>query len=187
MSDNSISTSSNDRLGLTAHRYFNLCNAPTIAGTEVELCSNLYLPVEAGIPTGGPVPYHGIEANKTFTLGPKEPDIDDNFIANTSASSIPIDTRSEPLKKLVAAYHPDTAIHLEVWSTEPAFQFYTGKYIDVPAVDNVPARGARAGFCVEPHRYVNAPNVEEWKGQVLLKKGKVYGSRIVYRAWSDKE
>jgi aldose 1-epimerase len=54
-------------------------------------------------------------------------------------------------------------------------------------VQDVPARGARSGFCVEPSRFVNAANVEEWKGQVLLKKGEVYGSRTVYRAWSDKE
>jgi aldose 1-epimerase len=169
-------------------RYFNLSGAPTFTGTEVELATNLYLPVDdGGIPTGGPVPYPGIETNKVFTLTASEPDIDDHFIMNQQSSSIPIDTRSEPLKKLVKAYHPETGIHLEVLSTEPSFQFYTGKYIDVPAVDGVPARGPRAAFCVEPHRYVNAANVEEWKSQVLLKKGKVYGSRIVYRGWSDKE
>jgi aldose 1-epimerase len=169
-------------------RYFNLSGAATITGTVVELATNLYLPVDdGGIPTGGPVPYPGIEANKVFTLTASEPDIDDHFIMNQQSSSIPIDTRSEPLKKLVKGYHPETGIHLEVLSTEPSFQFYTGKYIDVPAVDGVPARGPRAAFCVEPHRYVNAANVEEWKSQVLLKKGKVYGSRIVYRGWSDKE
>jgi len=72
-----------------------------------------------------------------------------------------------------------------VYSTEPAFQFYTGKYIDVPEVPGAPARGKRSGFCVEPSRYVNAINVEEWKNQVLLKKGEKYGSRIVYRAWRE--
>lgn len=149
------------------------------------MSTNLYLPVDdGGIPTSGPATYKGIEANKPFTLGPKEPDVDDCFVL--PAESVLIDTRSEPLQKIVTAYHPETGIHLEVWSTEPAFQFYTGKYIDVPAVEGVPARGPRTGFCVEPSRYVNAPNVEEWKGQVLLKKGSVYGSCIVYRAWSDK-
>ena len=47
------------------------------------------------------------------------------------------------------------------------------------------ARKPRSGFCVEPSRYVNAVNVPEWKGQVILKKGEVYGSRIVYRGCSD--
>ena len=87
----------------------------------------------------------------------------------------------------MTAFHPKTGIHLEVLSTDPAFQFYTGKYINVPAVEGVEARGARSAFCVEPSRYVNAVNVDEWKGQVALKKGQVYGSRIVYRGWSDNE
>ena len=57
----------------------------------------------------------------------------------------------------------------------------------MPAVENVEKRGARSGFCVEPSRYVNAVNVDEWREQVVLKKGEVYGSRIVYRGWSDNE
>lgn len=98
---------------------------------------------------------------------------------------MPLDTRAEPLGKLVAAYHPDSRIHLEVYSTEPAFQFYTGKYIDVPSVGGMPARGPRAGFCVEPSRWVNAINEDGWKSQVVLKKGEKFGARIVYKAWKE--
>lgn len=94
-----------------------------------------------------------------------------------------MDTRTQPLKLLVSAYHPDSKIHLEVWSTEPGFQFYTGEGVDVD-VENV-KYGARAGFCVEPHRWVNAVNVEGWQAQVLVGKGEVWGSRILYRAWAD--
>lgn len=169
-------------------RYFNLTGKDTIEGTEVTLCSAHYLPVdEGGIPTSSSTGiYPGVTENKSFTLGPVEPDIDDCFVVDPSqASSIPLDTRSSPLTKVVTAYHPDTKIHLEVLTTEPAFQFYTGKYIEVPEVEGVKARGPRSGFCVEPSRYVNAVNVPEWKGQVVLKKGEVYGSRIVYRGWSD--
>lgn len=127
-------------------------------------------------------------ANKEFTLGLTEPDIDDCFVVDPSlATKIPLDTRSSPLTKLVTAFHPSTSIHFEVLSTEPAFQFYTGKYIDVPAVEGVGKRIPRSAFCVEPSRYVNAVNVEEWKGQVVLRKGEVYGSRIVYRGWSDED
>ena len=85
----------------------------------------------------------------------------------------------------MAAHHPDSGIHLEVLSTEPAFQFYTGKYIEVPAVAGLPARGARSGFCVEPSRYVNAVNEAAWRDMMVLKKGDVYGCRIVYRAWAE--
>lgn len=161
-----------------------MTGGPSIAGTEVNLITNKYQAVDdGGIPTGPIEEYPGVSAKKTFTLGEKEPDIDDCFVANTDPSSIPIDTRSSPLQKLASFYHPESKIHLEVHSTEPAFQFYTGKYIDVPAVGDLSARGARSGFCVEPSRYVNAINIPEYKSMMVLKKGEKYGTKIVYRGW----
>ncbi|KAI1274222.1 galactose mutarotase-like domain-containing protein [Xylaria sp. FL0933] len=175
-------------INMTNHSYFNLTGGPSIEGTVVQLCTPSYLPVDdGGIPTGGPTTFTKVATNEQFTLGAQEPDIDDCFVVDPSASpaSVPIDTRSRPLVALVKAHHPESKIHLEVHSTEPAFQYYTGKYIDVPAVDGVPARGPRSGFCVEPSRFVNACNVEEWKSQVLLKKGEKYGCRILYKAWKE--
>ncbi|AEO59713.1 hypothetical protein MYCTH_2082283 [Thermothelomyces thermophilus ATCC 42464] len=173
-------------INMTNHSYFNLTGGPSIEGTVVTLATNSYLPVDdGGIPTAGPKPFGKVEVTKPFTLGAQEPDIDDCFIVNEASNTIPIDTRSNPLTKLVSAHHPESKIHLEVLSTEPAFQFYTGKYIDVPEVAGVPPRKARSGFCVEPSRWVNACNVDEWKSQMLLKKGEKYGARIVYRAWKE--
>lgn len=99
------------------------------------------------------------------------------------ASKIALDTRLQPLKRLAQFHHPSTNLHLEVHSTEPAFQFYTGKYIDVPEVDGIPARGEAAGFCIEPSRFVNAANVPEWRSMVLLKRGQIFGCKNVYKAW----
>jgi aldose 1-epimerase len=138
---------------------------------------------EHSIPTGPMEPFQGVQSNTKFVLGPSEPDIDHCFVHNEEPSSISIDTRSQPLTTLVSAYHPQSRIHLEVKSTEPAFQFYTGKFIEVPAVGDLPARGARSGFCVEPSRYVNAINEDKWRNMVVLKRGEKYGSKIVYRAW----
>ncbi|KAI1499129.1 aldose-1-epimerase [Biscogniauxia marginata] len=176
-------------INMTNHSYFNLTGGPTIEGTVVQLCTPTYLPVDAtGIPTGGPAPFPKVATDAPFTLGATEPDIDDCFVVGGDASapgSVPIDTRARPLVRLAAARHPASGVHLEVWSTEPAFQYYTGKYIDVPAVEGAPARGPRSAFCVEPSRFVNACNVDEWRGQVLLRKGENYGARTVYKAWRD--
>ncbi|KAH6891297.1 putative aldose-1-epimerase [Thelonectria olida] len=173
-------------VNLTNHSYFNLSGDATIEGTTVTLPTNQNLPFDEGsIPIGGPEPYAGIESNVPFTLGAQEPDVDNCFIVNEDPASVPIDTRNEPLKLNLAAHHPKSGIHLEVLSTEPAFQFYTGKYIDVPAVAGLPARGARSAFCCEPGRYVNAINEPEWKNMVVVKKGESYGSRFVYKAWAD--
>lgn len=171
-------------------RYFNLSGAPTIEGTVVSLSTNDHLPLDAGgIPsTTTPAPFTSITPNVPFTLGATDPDIDDCFVFPSAPPTL--DTRASPLRSLVRAHHPASNIHLEVLSTEPAFQFYTGKYIDVSEVvaeendgESVGGRGARSGFCVEPSRYVDAVNVEGWRGQVVLRKGEVYGSRVVYRAW----
>ncbi|EGU78011.1 galactose mutarotase-like domain-containing protein [Fusarium sp. MPI-SDFR-AT-0072] len=151
-------------INMTNHSYFNPSGKETIAGTDITLPTANYLAVGSDlIPTGKIEPFPGVTANKTFTLGPQEPNIDHCFVLNTDPSSVPLDTRNQPLN----------------------LNIYTGAGINVPAVNGLPARGARAGFCCEPARYVNAANVPEWKNQVLLKKGDTYGARTVYKAWAD--
>ncbi|KAI0007288.1 galactose mutarotase-like protein [Xylariaceae sp. FL0662B] len=175
-------------INMTNHSYFNLTGGPTIEGTVVQLCTSADLPKGAdGIPTGNPKTYTALATNKPFTLGASEPKFDNCFVVDPAASpsAVPIDTRGRPLTKLASAHHPASGIHLEVLSTEPAFQFYTGDGVDVPAVAGLPARGPRAAFCVEPSRFVNACNVEDWKSQMLLKKGEKYGLRIVYKGWKE--
>lgn len=140
---------------------------------------------DTSVPTGAIEAYPGIPVNEEFTFGPKEPDPDHCFIMNTDPASIPLDTRKSPMQKLCKFYHPDTKIHLEALSTEPAFQFYAGRFVDVPEMDNMPARGPRSGMCLEASRYVNAINDDRWKHMVVLRKGQTFGSRTIYRAWKD--
>ncbi|KXT16428.1 hypothetical protein AC579_5112 [Pseudocercospora musae] len=173
-------------VSLTNHSYFNISDGPTIEGTRVVVSSNLHLPVdENAIPTGAIEAYPEFNANEEFVLGAEKPDPDHCFVVNSDPSSIPLDTRSQPIKKLIELYHPSTKIHFEALSTEPAFQFYAGRFIDVPAKDGQPARGPRSGLCIEASRYVNAINHDPWRQQVVLKKGQVWGSRTVYRAWTE--
>ncbi|KAI9771474.1 MAG: hypothetical protein M1840_002094 [Geoglossum simile] len=173
-------------VNITNHSYFNIGPGETIAGTNATLRTNLHLPVdEHDIPTGNIEPYPGVRADEMFTLGKSEPDIDRCFILNPHPATVPLDTRGLPLRSAALFSHAETGMHLEVFTTEPAFQFYTGKYIDVDAADGTPARRARAGFCVEPSRYINAVNVGEWRNMTVLRRGEIYGSRIAYRAWKD--
>lgn len=168
----------------TTSSYFNLGGGPTIEGTEVTLHTSKHLPVDAiNIPLGGIEDFPGIQADHPFVLGAVEPDIDHCFVVDTDTREMPLDTRQRPLKPLLSAVHPATRLHLAVFSTEPSFQFYTGKHINAAATAHTPARGPRAGFCVEAARYINAINVPEWRNQVLLKRGEVWGSRTVHKAW----
>ena len=150
------------------------------------LCTNQYQIVDKDqIPTGEIGPYPGIEADKPFKLGPKEPAIDHCFVTNVKAHDVPLDTRQGELKKLVTLTHPATNLQLDVFSTEPAFQFYTGEYVDVAATKDCPAKPPRAGICIEPSRYINAINVPDWRGMVLLKRGQTWGAKNIYKAWKS--
>lgn len=173
-------------INMTNHSYFNLSGDATVDGTSVTLATRNHLPCDANsVPTGAPVPFPAFDPTESFVLGAAGPDIDSCFAVAADASSVPIDTRRRPLAHNLSAHHPKTGIHLQVLSTEPAFQFYTGHFTDVPAVDGAPARGPRSAFCCEPGRYVNACNVPEWRGMTVLKRGELYGARIVYRIWAD--
>lgn len=150
------------------------------------LSTNLHQVTDSDdIPTGEIKPYPGIEANEEFTFGPKEPNPDHCFILNDDPASVKLDTRKEPMNRLVKLYHPGSKIHFEALSTEPAFQFYAGRFIDVPEMDGMPARGPRSGMCIEASRYVNAINEDKLRHMVVLKKGDLFGSRTIYRGWSE--
>ncbi|KAL4811971.1 galactose mutarotase-like domain-containing protein [Aspergillus spinulosporus] len=94
---------------------------------------------------------------------------------------LPVDQTGIPVGK-INEFPVDSGNHLRVFSTGPSFQFYTGDHIDV---SGSPSYGARAGFCVEPGRFINAVNQPEWRSMSLLRKGQVYGCKIVYEAWKE--
>lgn len=179
-------------VNVTNHTAFSIGPAPSnasrsIAGTQVSLFTNMRQEVDkTNAPTGKITPHPALTPGKPIELGAKDPVFDDCFVIAPDVSKIPLDTREGELRKLCAMYHPDTKMHFEAWSTEPGFQFYTGEYIDLEHKDNegkVHAFSKRAGFCVEASRLVDAPSWPEWKGMVLLPRGKVWGSRTVYKAW----
>jgi len=144
-------------------------------------------PVDAStqIPTGEITAFPSLTADKTFTIGAKEPFIDHCFVLNKDPTSVKLDTRSQPLQKMITLYHPESKIHFEVASTDPAFQVYTGDGINTKAVEGYPAKGARAGIAIEPSRYVDAASRDEWKGMVILKKGQLWGSKMSFTGWRE--
>lgn len=143
-----------------------------------------HLPVDdKHIPTGAVEDFPGVQANQAFTLGATTPFIDHCFVFDQEAPEVPPDTRPLTMRRLVEMSHPSTGLHLEVLSTEPAFQVYTGDHVNIAATADSAAMPGRAGMCVEPSRYINAINVPAWESQVVLKRGQLWGSKIVYKSW----
>lgn len=170
--------------------FWNLSGEPTIEGTQMSLSTNLHQAVDSqSIPTGSIKEFPGINPRKGFTLGAKDLSIDHAFVLESDPQKVSIDTRPSGFKHALHMYHSKTGIHLDVETTEPAFQVYTGEGISVPEVKSeggkVGGFGARSGIAIEPSRYVNAVNREEWRHMVVLKKGEVWGSKSRFTAWMD--
>ncbi|KAL8708040.1 MAG: hypothetical protein Q9220_007036 [cf. Caloplaca sp. 1 TL-2023] len=181
-------------VGVTNHSYFNLNpGALTTEGTIVTLGTTDHLKLDAHqIPTGQIVAFPGIpSAGSSFTFGAEEPAIDDCFVMDSTApTSCPLDTRTLSLRTLATISHPKTGLHLEIQSTEPAFQFYTGDGLYIPEAETkngvkIPSRGKRSGIAIEPSRYVNCAGREEWRRMCKIRKGELWGALSVYRAWKE--
>ncbi|HEY7770460.1 MAG TPA: hypothetical protein VIB55_20005, partial [Longimicrobium sp.] len=70
---------------------------------------------------------------------------------------------------------------LELFTTEPGLQFYSGNFLNGEAVGKggVPYRH-RCGFCLEPQHFPDAPNQPAFPS-TILRPGERYSSRTVYR------
>jgi aldose 1-epimerase len=70
---------------------------------------------------------------------------------------------------------------MDVLSTEPGAQFYTGNFLDGSITGK---RGQcytrRSGFCIEPQHFPDAPNQPAFPA-VTLAPGEIYQNTIIYR------
>jgi aldose 1-epimerase len=101
---------------------------------------------------------------------------DHNWVIDAGSSK-----PSHSLKLHATIREPETGRILEVWSTEPGLQFYSGNFLDG---SNVGKGGwvyqFRDGFAVEPQHFPDSPNHPNFPS-VVLKPGETYHNTIVYR------
>lgn len=156
-------------LNLTNHSYWNISTGSSIDGTEIKMATSKALEVDPKslLPTG-----KFVEREVTgFAKGSEG--IDTCFVLEQQSALI--DTRSNELKTVLEATHPDSRVKLVVQTTEPSFQLYTADHLNIPG-----KFGPRGGFCVESGRYIDAINQDSWKKLVILQKGETYGSKTKY-------
>jgi aldose 1-epimerase len=178
-------------VNLTQHTYFNLSADPArdVTGHELQLDAEHITPVDGGlIPTGELAPVAGtaFDFRAPTPIGARiaEPDprltqpggYDHNFVLAHPAGT---------LARAARVREPGTGRVLEVHTTEPGLQFYSGNYLDgtIQGKDGA-AYGWRSGLCLEPQHFPDSPNQPAFPS-TILRPGEEYASRTVWRFGTD--
>ena len=183
--DYTATTDKDTVCNLTQHSYFNLTGKGDVLNHQVFINADKFTPVDNTlIPTGKLKPVAGTPFDfRTATAVGVRIDANDEQIkfGHGYDHNWVIDKPPGKLGLVARVTDPITGRAMEVWSTEPGVQFYTGNFLD----GSITGKGGlvyqrRSGFCFEPQHYPDSPNHPKFPS-AELKPGQTYQNTIIYK------